>query len=91
MFDPEKITDETYDQRVYEIAKDLADSLELKDFTVTNLDRLSQIITDAAGDRVAREFIYQANLKLREENRQLKRDVGRLYDELTWLKVTKAI
>jgi len=91
MFDPEKITDATYDQMVYEKAKDFADSLELKDFALTNLDRLSQILTDAAADRVAFELIYQATLKLKDENKRLKRDVGRLYDELTQLKVTRAI
>lgn len=91
MFDPEKVTDGAYDQRVYEIAKDLADSLGVRDFNMNSLDRLSQIITDAAGDRAAFEFIYQANIRLKEENKRLKQDVGRLYDELTQLRMTRTI
>ena len=85
--DPKKVTNQVYDQMVYAKAKEFADSLGMQDFRINSLDRLSQMVTDAAGDRVAFELIYQANVRLQEENKRLKRDVGRLYDELTQLKL----
>jgi len=70
--DFEDFDENSYNQQVYEIAKTLASSIGVHDFNMNLLDKLSQIITDAAGDKVAYERVYQANLRFAKKVDQLK-------------------
>lgn len=62
-----------YDKRVLEVSREL-----LGPDGQLSEDAVSRIITDAAGDRVAFERVYTANVRFARENADLKQQVKNL-------------